>query len=212
MTISALPSLRIALRPLVLAAVVLLSACAGQTFRTAYPAPILAEVTRGWHVTRVTVDTPRDLVVSEESSYLPRADIVWREDPAGDRYAQVTKIMTDAIRRGAQPLSGKRPVAIEVRMTRFHAMTFEAESLSFQTGVHDVEFDAKVVDARTGAVLVPSTHIEASFPAMTGAKMAMARAQGDSQKKQIELHVAATIAGWLGAGPDVRGTFARVGG
>ena len=41
--------------------------------------------------------------------------------------------------------------------------------------------------------------------------MAQARAAGQSQKSQITAHVAATIAGWLGVGPDPRMTFTRAG-
>lgn len=212
MTISPLVPILNAFRPIALLALLAVSGCGAGTFRTYYPEGLAPEVTRGWTVASVTVDVPRELVVSEQHSYLPKADIVWREDPPGDRYEQVAKIMSDAIRDGASALHGKRRVVIQARMTRFHAMTFEAESLSMQTGVHDVEFDARIVDARSGAVLVPETHIEASFPALTGADMAMARARGDSQKKQIHRHVAATIAGWLGTGKDMRGTFQRFGG
>jgi hypothetical protein len=205
---------RLVLRLAAVAAVAALAGCisgGSGTFRTAYPAAIPAEVSRGWRVAAVQISVPRTLAVSEDHSYVPKADIVWREDPRGDRYNQVQAIMTDAVRDGARGLRGGRPVILQATMTRFHAMTFEAESLNFG-GVHDVEFDARIVDARTGQVLVPAVHIEASFPAKTGAEMAMARASGDSQKKQIHRHVAQTIAGWLGAGPDVRATFSSVGG
>ncbi len=202
---------RSALRVAAFFSVVVAAGCVSTTFRTDYQ-PLDPQMTKDWTVTRVSVQAPRSLSVSEARSHLPNADIVWREDPAGDRLAQVERIMTDAIRAGARPLKGKRPVAIEATVTRFHAMTFEAESLSFQTGVHDVEFDARIVDARTGQPLVAPTHVNASFPAMTGARMAMARSQGDSQKKQITRRVAAAVAGWLGVGPDVREVFPRLGG
>jgi hypothetical protein len=200
------------LRLVAILAVLAVSACGGTAFRTYYPQGLDPAVTRGWTVGNVKVDVPRQLSVSEERTYLPRADIVWREDPPGDRHAQVARIMSDAIRTGSASLHGKRRVVIEARMTRFHAMTFEAEALSIKAGVHDVEFDIRILDARTGTVLVPTTHIEASFPARTGAEMAMARARGDSQKKQIRRHVAATIAGWLGTGQDARTSFTRIGG
>lgn len=202
------------LRSAVLGATLLLSACVtgGSQFRTAYPQPIAAQVSTGWRVTSVQVTAPRTLSVSEARSYLPKADIVWREDPAGNRYEQVEKIVADAARQGVAGLRGPRPVVLQVTLSRFHAMTFEAESISFAAGVHDIEFTAQVVDARSGAVLAGPTYIEASFPAKTGGAMAQARAQGDSQKKQITRHLRAVFAGWLGIGPDPRQTFERAGG
>ena len=70
---------------------------------------------------------------------------------------------------------------------------------------------AQVVDARTGEVLLPATKIRAETPAWSGARMKAARAKGITQKSMITNHVAATIAGWLGLGPDNRGTFSRQG-
>ena len=44
-------------------------------------------------VARVEVRVPRSLKVSEANRYLPAGDIVWREDPPGDRHAQVQAIV-----------------------------------------------------------------------------------------------------------------------
>jgi hypothetical protein len=41
--------------------------------------------------------------------------------------------------------------------------------------------------------------------------MVEARRQGQTQKSQITAHLRATIAGWLGAGPDARRSFSRMG-
>lgn len=194
------------------AAVAALSGCVGVgTFRTFYTAPISANVSRNWHVVKVDVTVPRTLSVSEEHNYEPDADIVWREDPKGDRYAQVQAIMEVAITKGASGLHGPLAVTLAVTMSRFHAMTFEAESISLDVGVHNIDFTAQVFDARTGEALTSPEFIDAAFPAMTGAAMAQARAAGQSQRSQIKAHVAATIAGWLGVGPDPRMTFTRAG-
>ena len=154
---------------------------------------------------------PQSLVVSEAKTLLPTADIVWREDPLGDRHAQVGKIIQTAVLRGAQGLRGSRPVIIAVTVTRFHALTYEAELSSSDWGVHNIDFTAQVVDARTGEVLLPATAIRAETPAYSGAKMKALRAKGQTQKSIITNHVAATVAGWLGLGPDNRGTFSRQG-
>jgi hypothetical protein len=188
-----------------------LSACVGGgTFKTDYDR-LSPEVSQGWRLAEVRVDVPRSLVVSEAETLLPTADIVWREDPAGDRYTQVGKIMEAAVLRGAQGLRGGRPVVISVTVTRFHALTFKAEQSSSDWGVHNVDFIAQVSDARSGAVLVPATKIRAETPAWSGARMREARRKGITQKSMISNHVAATVAGWLALGPDNRGEFSRQG-
>jgi hypothetical protein len=190
---------------------VLLSACVGGgTFETNYN-PLSADVSRTWRLADVRVEVPRTLTVSEAKSLLPKADIVWREDPLGDRHAQVDTIMTDAVRRGASGLKGSRPVVIDVTVSRFHALTFEAEQRGPNWGVHNIQFSAQVSDARTGEVLVPATVIRAELPALSGQQMREARQKGVTQKSMITNHVAKTVAGWLGTGPDNRGTFTRQG-
>lgn len=189
-----------------------LSACVGGggNFKTEYN-PLPASTTSGWRLADVRVTVPKTLTVSEAKSLLPNADIVWREDPLGDRYAQVAKIMDDAITRGAQGLRGSRPVFIDVTVTRFHALTFEAEQRGSNWGVHNIKFTAQVVDARTGEVLLPATDIRAELPALSGNQMREARRQGVTQKSMITNHVAKTVAGWLGIGPDNRTSFSRQG-
>lgn len=190
----------------------LLSACVGGggKFETAYD-PVPAATSSAWRLAEVRVSVPSTLVVSEAKTLLPSADIVWREDPMGDRYAQVDTILTNAITRGAQGLGGGRPVIIDVTVTRFHALTFEAELRDQNWGVHNIDFTAKVVDARTGEVLLAATDIRAELPALSGDQMRAARAKGQTQKSMITAHVARTVAGWLGIGPDNRGSFSRQG-
>ncbi|WP_284163316.1 DUF6778 family protein [Frigidibacter sp. SD6-1] len=184
----------------------------GEAFRTYYDQPVPADVARSWRLANVVVTAPRSLSVSEQRSYEPKADIVWREDPEGDRHAQVEKLMRDAIARGASGLRGSTPVRFEVTMTRFHALTFEAEALPYKNiGVHNVNFIMKVVNARTGEVLVGPSEMEASLPALTGREMIEARVRGETQKSQIQAHVARTIQAWLSLAPDNRGSFSRAG-
>ena len=194
-------------RPLAAMAVILgLSACAG-SFRTDYDAPVASD---NWVVSDIHVTVPTSLTVSEKETFVPVADIVWREDPPGDRYAQVAGVMEAAIAKGASDLNGSRPVRLDVTMARFHAMTFTAETRA-PAGVHDIEFTITARDAETGEILAGPDYIEASFPAMTRGAMAAARAHGETQKSQIIDHVARTIAGWLGVGPDIRQRFSSVG-
>lgn len=187
-----------------------LAGCGG-SFRTYYDSPVPASQSANWRLSSVQVTAPRTLVVSEADTFIPDADIVWREDPRGDRYSQVEKIIQNAITKGAAGLHGSRPVVIRATMTRFHAMTFLAETKA-PGGTHDIEFNLTISDAGTGATLYGPTHVEASFPAMTGEQMARARVAGQSQKSQITAHVAATIRGLLDLGPDARATFSSIGG
>ncbi|MCF1710043.1 hypothetical protein L0V05_14595 [Tabrizicola sp. J26] len=192
------------------ASALVLSGCAGR-FKTWYNEPLSPSVTKGWHVVDVQVDVPQSLTVSEAKSLEPRADIVWREDPPGDRRAQVATIMENAVRLGSKGLRGPRPVILQLTMTRFHALTFEAETRLSNAGVHNINFVIQVVDASTKEVLVPPIDIDAALPALSGNQMRAARARGETQKSQITYHVAQTIAGWLGTGPDARRSFTRMG-
>ena len=190
----------------------ILSACVGGggQFKTEYD-PLPADVTRAWRLADVRVSVPESLTVSEAKTLLPNADIVWREDPMGDRRAQVAVIIKNAVSIGAQGLQGARPVIIDVTVSRFHALTFEAERSNSDWGVHNIKFTARVIDASTGEEILAATEIRSELPALSGERMRAARAEGKTQKSMITNHVARTIAGWLGIGPDNRGTFSRQG-
>ncbi len=188
-----------------------LAACSG-AYQTSFPQQLDAAATRTWRVSRVEVGVPQSLTVSEEPTYVPLADIVWREDdPNGDRHLQVQRIMHDAIVKGAQGLRGGVPVILQVTVTRFHALTFEAEFGLPNAGVHNIQFDIQVVSARTGEILTGPVHVQADLPALSGGAMAAARMRGETQKSQITAHVAQTIASWLGTVGDNRGSFSRLG-
>ncbi|MGR3344325.1 MAG: DUF6778 family protein, partial [Paracoccaceae bacterium] len=49
---------------------------------------------------------PETLRVSERNSYKPIADIVWCEDPFGDRHDQVKAIFEEGITRAVASFSG----------------------------------------------------------------------------------------------------------
>ena len=196
---------------LLTAAAAPLAACGG-VYQTTFPAQLPIDMTRAWHVTDVQVSVPQSLTVSEEHALIPHADIVWREDdPNGDRHQQVAAIMHTAIVAGASGLRGPFPVQLQVTVTRFHALSFEAETRLANAGVHNIQFDIQAVDRRTGKILAGPTHIQADLPAWSGSQMASARLQGITQKSMIVEHVTATIAAWLGVGPDNRGSFNRLG-
>lgn len=199
------------IRGAVVASALFLAGCA-PSFYTRYDAPVAAEVSQGWGLADVNVTVPDALVVSEKKSIFPNADIVWREDPEGDRKAQVAAIIANAARIAGRDLKGGQPVVIDITLVRFHALTFEAENRLSNAGVHNIEFNAQVRDARTGEVLFGPKFIEAALPALAGADMKAARAKGQTQKSQITGHLVETFRGWLGTGTDPRGQFQRMGG
>lgn len=194
-----------------LALVALLAGC-GTEFRTSYDNPVAAEVSRGWRLADVVVTVPETLTVSEAKSIFPQADIVWREDPPGDRRAQVARLVADAARAGASGLGGQRPVRLMVTVERFHALTFEAEAKLNFSGVHNIRLVASVADARSGAVLAGPERIEAALPAFVGNDAIVARRDGKTQRSLISGHLQDVFAGWLGLGRDPRGSFRRIGG
>lgn len=195
---------------LLVASLTFLAGCA-QTFRTYYNSGVPPEVSRGWRVVDVRVTVPKSLSVSEAKAILPAADIVWREDPRGDRRAQVATIVETAAKQGASGLRGSRPVMLDITVSRFHALTYEAEQRVSNAGVHNINFTIQAVDAETGAILAGPEAIEAALPALAGVQMIQARIAGQTQKSQITAHLRATVAAWLGAGPDIRRTFRRAG-
>jgi len=81
-----------------------------------------------YNVVDVQVSVPDYLVVSEANVYVPQADIVWREDPLGDRHAQVRDIMTNALTMGTNALSGPNDVIVAARVNMFHAITEKARN------------------------------------------------------------------------------------
>lgn len=204
------PLSRTGLRFAALALVLIAGACSS-TFRTDYDAPVSSQVSRNWHVADIAILFPSDITVSEARTLRPSADIVWREDPAGDRKPQVARIVADAAQAATISLQGAQAVRLELTVTRFHALTFEAETKLKNAGVHNIDLIARVTDIATGEVLAGPDVIEAALPALAGPQMAEARARGESQKMHISNHLRRVIAGWLGVGPDPRGSFTRLG-
>jgi hypothetical protein len=171
--------------PLTIAAEAAQEAAAGKTRLALVPGE--APVT----VRKLSVMVPRSLKVSEANTYLPHADIVWRGDPIGDRYTQVQKIFETSMRQGVKSMHGPIPVDIEIKVTRFHALTEKARySVG---GVHNMEFDLSIRNPKTGELLVPVRSITADLKAFGGRQAIAADARGDTQKARITAFLAETI-------------------
>ncbi|MDK3072420.1 hypothetical protein QO034_04780 [Sedimentitalea sp. JM2-8] len=194
---------------MLLPALVFLSACGGQ-FETEYGQPIDANVSQTWRVTAVNVTVPDSLTVSDENSFLPRADIVWHGDPPGDRRAQVQKIVAASAKTAVSGLRGNRPVALNMTVQAFHGVSPIALARAPEA-VYAMAFLAQITDARTGTALTPLTHIQADTPALVGEAGINAAQFGPTQTEQVSSHIVATLQGWLGIGPDVSGSFTSLG-
>lgn len=142
-------------------------------------------------INQVQVIVPRALKVSERNSYIPRGDIVWREDPIGDRHAQVQKIVQDAVLRGVTPLNGPVKADVEIVVQRFHALTEKARYTT--GGVHSITFDLMLKNPETGELLVPVRTVRADLDAFGGQQAINAMAHGQTQKVRISDHLAEVV-------------------
>lgn len=192
-----------------LPAVIVVSACTSQ-WATDYDAPLDPAETRTWRIDSILVSAPDTLTVSDRNSFAPSADIVWHGDPPGDRRAQVAAIVEDAARRATEELRGRRPVALSVTITQFHGVTPIAV-LRAPGAVHNIIFTAQVFDAGKATPLTEPTLIQADLPALVGEEAFAAAQIGQTQKVRVTDHLIAVFKGWLGIGPDVRGTFESIG-
>lgn len=181
--------------PLLLAAALLLPACAGPEIATRN-APSLPEAA-GWQVSEIRVRVPEHLSVSEENSYFPDADIVWRCSPRGDRHEQVAHLLENALRQGSAHLEGPLPVLIEAEVVRWHGVT-QRTRYTFG-GVHDIGFELTVRDAASGVPLAEALPVHTRLRALSGERAIAADAAGDSQTARVTRHLSALVAWHLGA-------------
>ena len=142
-------------------------------------------------VETITVRVPRSLSVSEANRYLPSSDIVWREDPIGDRHAQVATIFHSAMQKGTEALDGAAPVALDIEVARFHALTEKARYTT--GGVHNINFVLTLRDPETGVILGEPRKVRADLDAFGGQQALQAEARGQTQKVRITNHLAEVI-------------------
>lgn len=143
------------------------------------------------HVKDVLVIVPEELVVSEANQYIPPGDIVWREDPIGNRHEQVKVIVENAMRQGVEPLDGPIEVNITVQIERFHALSEKARYTT--GGIHALTFLLGVYDAETGELLTPVRRVVADLDAFGGKEAMIAESNGLTQKVRITNHLAEVI-------------------
>ena len=154
--------------------------------------PLLpAEIMQKINVAQINVVVPNSLSVSEANRYYPGSDIVWREDPIGDRHAQVTRILQDALSAGTQAFQGPIPVTLDVEVERFHALTEKARYTV--GGTHSIRFKMQLRDTQTGEALTEVKVVQADLDAFGGQQAIVAESRGLTQKVRISNHIAEVI-------------------
>jgi len=189
------------IRPvLALAAALMLAACATTepaSRNAPFESPGFKTPGAGYSIASYRVRVPRSLKVSEANRYFPIGDIVWREDPLGDRHQQVAAIFETGLKLGAAGAPGGRPVVADIEVVRFHAISEKARySVG---GVHDIAFDLTVRDAATGAVVIPRQRVNADLKALGGQDAINADRAGVTQKGRITAHLARVLTARLTA-------------
>lgn len=137
-----------------------------------------------WSIASLDIIIPRSLVVSEANSIKPFSDIVWREDPIGDRFVQIEGMIRDALApMVATSDLGVTPAILTMEITRFHALT---ERTRYTTGgEHEIEFELSLRDVETGTLLTEPRHVDLTFHAYGGNRALRAEAQGVTQRVRI---------------------------
>jgi hypothetical protein len=124
-----------------------------------------------------------DLRVSEDESFYPSADIVWRGDPLGPRIPQIKAMFEDAAARNRRFLDGAVPVTLDITLVRFHGVTNRTRYTV--GGVYNVIFDMTIRDARTGDVIEPTRRVVADLDAPGGEQAAQLDNEGQTQKVRV---------------------------
>ncbi|MEQ8401499.1 MAG: hypothetical protein RH978_10895 [Roseitalea porphyridii] len=176
-----------------------LSGCGGAPMETAtrnapadFATPQVARTAASVKVTSVKVSVPRTLEVSEANRFYPGGDIVWREDPPGDRHAQVQAIVEAAMLKGVRAVEGEgRPVVLDIEVTRFHALTEKTRNTV--GGVHALQFIMQYRDPETGVALSAPRVVKADFKGFGGKAAKAAERAGQTQKVRITDHLAGVI-------------------
>lgn len=160
---------------------------APQEALTILPEAILRQI----NISKINVRVPTSLKVSEANRYYPGGDIVWREDPIGNRHEQVAKIMHSALTAGTATFQGPVPVILDVQVERFHALSEKARYTV--GGVHHIVFSMVLRDGTTGAFLSEPRRVVTDLDAFGGQQAITAEARGLTQKVRISGHIAEVI-------------------
>jgi hypothetical protein len=129
--------------------------------------------------------------VSEANVFYPIADVVWRGEPRGDRYAQVERIFQEAAAEASGPMTHGRAVNVVIEVTRFHCLT---EKTRYTVGgTHALHFTLTVTDAATGQVIDGPRAVVADIKASGGAQAIAEDQMGQTQRVVVVARLAEVI-------------------
>ncbi len=136
-------------------------------------------------VTAFEIVVPDTLKVSEADTLFPRADIVWRGDPPGERHEQVAAIFADAAGAVVGPsTTAKSGLILMIEVTRFHGLT-ERARFSFVGGNYSLRFDITLRDAATGAVVAGPRKVKADTKGSSGLRALSDDLKGRTEKAVV---------------------------
>ncbi|MCE5974574.1 hypothetical protein LZA78_13885 [Sinirhodobacter sp. WL0062] len=158
------------------------------------------ETRPAYDIRRAEVRVSRALTVSEENQIYPWADIVWRGDPPGDRYDQISTIFNAVVADLSWQMQTGAPVILVIDVRGFHALTEKARY--GYGGNYSISFDLALRDATSGVELRPAERINIIEPAAWGQQAADNEARGQTQKvvvtrlitEAIERHLSRPLA------------------
>ena len=148
---------------------------------------VIPDAQQSFRITAINVSVPKYLRVSESSQLYPVADIVWRGDPYGDRYAQIRAIFEAGLGRGARAVHGTRKVVADVVVKRFHGVTEHARYTV--GGIHSIKFLLTLRDRETGVVVLGPRVVKSDLKAFGGSRAMAADRAGQTQKVRIIDHL-----------------------
>lgn len=144
-----------------------------------------------YSVQAVDVAVPASLVVSEANLFYPKADIVWRAEPVGNRYAQVKSVLDEGFAGGITGMNSGPSATVEITLIRFHSLT---EKARFSVGgVHDIVFSLTVRDSKTNVPLEGPRRVEVAIRASGGDKAIAEDSAGNTQRVVIVAGIAEAI-------------------
>jgi hypothetical protein len=123
------------------------------------------------------------LTVSEDESFYPTADVVWRGDPLGPRIPQIAAMFEEAAARNRRVVNGALPVTVDVTLVRFHGVTNRTRYTV--GGVYNVVFDMTVRNATTGDVIEPTRRVVGNLEAPGGTRATVLESEGQTQKVRV---------------------------
>jgi hypothetical protein len=138
---------------------------------------------RSYDLQQLRFTAREGLVVSEENSFYPQADIVWRGDMPGPRIPQIGSMFEEAARRNQSVLNGSTPIVVDIVLIRFHGVTTRTRTTV--GGVYNIIFELSVRDARSGAIIEPPRRVVGNLSAPGGARAAALIDTGQTERVRV---------------------------